>query len=577
MRLADSMVRCLGIAGTSLLIALSSSPSLAGDSWKTVASGIEHLHRTTANQDYHVLLVDLSRPEIWLRATGPGQNAQRTSSFASAVGATVAINGDLWDANNWSAYEPLGLAVGDGWQWRNDTKDWSFLACDVSKNCWYDPWGSLVDPVPRVHNAIGGMQDLLVIEGVGQSYDTSFHKQRHPRTATGVSQDGATLILLVVDGRRPEAIGMTFSELTAVMLEFGAWNAMNSDGGGSSTLVVSGQVKNIPSDGGERVVANHLAVMVAPQTDANCVGRENAKFCVDGTQMRTCTGGVDRGLGDCAYFGLTCEDDGLFAYCVDPRCTAGGNAAFCLDATRIAICEDGLYREGDCAGFGLPCVEGLGTAWCHADFRKAEPVASSLGAPEGGSLSATAGDDVSVWFDLRNVGLVTWQPQVTMLAPIPRDEPSALAGADWIAPHRAATVTSPVAPGEVGRFSFTMTTAGAGDHVLKLGLLDEGITWFADPPSGGGPEDGTLEVRLSVTDPTGGDAGVTMDGQAPVEGGATADSGAESGPGSGPGVHSTEEAEGCACRGAAGRGRPFAAPLGLFVGLWLLRRRANRP
>ena len=70
----------------------------------------------------------------------------------------------------------------------------------------------------------------------------------------------------------------------------------------------------------------------------------------------------------CLEVSLTCEEDGLFAYCVDPRCVNGGQESLCLDETRIGICEDGVYREGDCAGFGLPCVEGLGTAWCWADW-----------------------------------------------------------------------------------------------------------------------------------------------------------------------------------------------------------------
>ena len=95
--------------------------AVAGDTWTEVRPGIDLLHRTTDTQDYHVVLVDLTRPELSLRATSVGENGQRTSSFAAAVGAVVAINGDLWDADNWSAYEPLGLAVGAGWKWREDT------------------------------------------------------------------------------------------------------------------------------------------------------------------------------------------------------------------------------------------------------------------------------------------------------------------------------------------------------------------------------------------------------------------------------------------------------------------------
>jgi len=345
-------------------VVLIGSLVVATDTWSNVVPGIDHLHRVANGQDYHVVTVALQQPNIWLLATGPGENGQRTSAWAASKGATVAINGDLWDANNWSAYEPIGLAMGDGWKWRDDTPDWSFFACDLNKHCWFNPWGNLEANNTRWHNAIGGMQDLLVINGVGQFYAPDYYQQRNPRTGIGLSQDGATLILVVVDGRRSGAAGMSFAEMTNVMLEFGAYNAINNDGGGSSTLVINGGIQNVPSDGSERIVANHFGIMVSPRTDPACAGRENSRTCVDGHNMRTCSGGLDRGLGDCGYFGLSCETKDLYAYCVDPRCTNGGQNAVCLDATRVGMCTDGVYGEGDCGYFGLSCVPGNGNATC---------------------------------------------------------------------------------------------------------------------------------------------------------------------------------------------------------------------
>jgi hypothetical protein len=560
----------------------------AGDVWTELRSGIDHLHRTTAEpQDYHVILIDLSRPEIWLRATGPGENGQRTSSFAAATGALIAINGDLWDANNWAAYEPLGLAVGDGWKWRDDTDVWSFFACDPTKRCEFDPWGHLAEWSPRWFNAVGGMQDLLVIDGAPQAYQGDFYQQRHPRTSIGLSQDGRTLILLVADGRRPGALGMTFADLTNTMLEFGAYNAMNNDGGGSSTLVISGVVQNTPSDGAERIVANHLGIQVSDHTDPACVGVENSRQCVDATQMRTCIGGIDRGLGDCAAYGLTCEAQDLFAYCVDPRCANGGQANLCLDQTRIGMCADGVYREGDCAGYGLPCVAGLDTAWCWADFRQATPVGSSLGAPSGGSLTIRAGEQPTVWFELSNTGLTSWQPGVTRLAPVPRDQACPLAGPDWIAAHRAATLPAAVPPGGVGRFSFTLQAPGPGEYEAAFGLLDEGVSWFADPPAGGGPRDGSLRVRLVVTADGEPDAGepAENDGKTPDAGDAPpADQDSEdAGDPSASDPSTTDEDDlnaggGCTCR--TGRNGSMTGLALLTCLLWLgrdPRRRRIRP
>jgi len=95
--------------------------------------------------------------------------------------------------------------------------------------------------------------------------------ERHPRTAAGVSRDGRTLLLLVVDGRQPGwSIGATLPELAQMMLGAGAWNAVNLDGGGSTAMwhrepgATAGHVLNRPSDGHVRPVANHLGVRVGP-------------------------------------------------------------------------------------------------------------------------------------------------------------------------------------------------------------------------------------------------------------------------------------------------------------------------
>jgi MYXO-CTERM domain-containing protein len=72
----------------------------------------------------------------------------------------------------------------------------------------------------------------------------------------------------VVDGRQASlSVGMTCTELGNELKGLGAWNALNLDGGGSSTMYLAGTgVINSPSDGAERVVANHLAVFANATT-----------------------------------------------------------------------------------------------------------------------------------------------------------------------------------------------------------------------------------------------------------------------------------------------------------------------
>lgn len=110
--------------------------------------------------------------------------------------------------------------------------------------------------------AIGG-NPALVKEGVIQSLDDSVTA---PRTAVGYSEDGKTMYLVTVDGRQTTSRGMTLFELAGLMKDFGAFNALNLDGGGSSTMVArqpgenEAEVVNSPSDGFERAVPNGIGI-----------------------------------------------------------------------------------------------------------------------------------------------------------------------------------------------------------------------------------------------------------------------------------------------------------------------------
>ena len=94
--------------------------------------------------------------------------------------------------------------------------------------------------------------------------------ERHPRTAAGLTADGRTLILVVIDGRQPGwSIGLTLPELADLMIGLGAESAVNLDGGGSSSFVFAPpdepQVTNRPSDGHWRPVGSSLGVYLKPK------------------------------------------------------------------------------------------------------------------------------------------------------------------------------------------------------------------------------------------------------------------------------------------------------------------------
>jgi len=96
-------------------------------------------------------------------------------------------------------------------------------------------------------------------EGVGSTFTTT----KHPRTAAGVSKDGKTAYLVTVDGRQPRiSVGHDLYELAEYMKALGCHEALNLDGGGSTTMVVRDKVVNHPSDlKGPRPVSNSLLVV----------------------------------------------------------------------------------------------------------------------------------------------------------------------------------------------------------------------------------------------------------------------------------------------------------------------------
>jgi exopolysaccharide biosynthesis protein len=124
----------------------------------------------------------------------------------------------------------------------------------------------------QITHAAGGfhivLRDGLVPESVEKR-----SRARHPRSAAGLSPDGRTLYLLVVDGRRLGSIGVTETELGVMLKRLGASEGLNFDGGGSSVLALrygDGKVRPVNTPihrgipGRERGVATCLGIRAEP-------------------------------------------------------------------------------------------------------------------------------------------------------------------------------------------------------------------------------------------------------------------------------------------------------------------------
>jgi exopolysaccharide biosynthesis protein len=125
-------------------------------------------------------------------------------------------------------------------------------------------WGN----VPNIKNlqmAVTGSAPLL-IHGVIPSTFSFNIPGSHPRSALGIDIHGNTLTLVTVDGRQKGSIGMSLTELSYLMLELGCFNALNLDGGGSTSMAVKNnhtqktEIVNSPSDGIARNISTGIGI-----------------------------------------------------------------------------------------------------------------------------------------------------------------------------------------------------------------------------------------------------------------------------------------------------------------------------
>lgn len=265
-------------------------------SFEVVAPGVE----LAASQDpalvgglgpvvVHALRLDLSRVRVGVSlAQGRSPALERVLDNATRTGALAAVNAGFFLPSG----APAGLLavnrgfVGLGSSARAalgtiDGRAGQRVVIGRLRAFWlpWSQWGAawpatVLLPEARdgdgawdeVRDLVGGA-GLLVHDGTAitdwsvERLRAGFATERHPRTMAGVDAAGR-LWLFVVDGRQPgRSIGMTFADLTQMAMAVGLRDAINLDGGGSTTMVVRGEIVNRPSDlTGPRAVSDVLAV-----------------------------------------------------------------------------------------------------------------------------------------------------------------------------------------------------------------------------------------------------------------------------------------------------------------------------
>lgn len=219
-----------------------------------------------------------------LRQTPSGM---ATSYQNDGYNVLAAINGDFFKMNDEGTenlIQPRGLTIKDG-QILTPLVEWTFFG--IKK----DGTPVIGDPTTfdslknDLQHAVGGDSGYLVKNGVAITNDADggCHSEDSvaPRTAIGIKADNS-IVMVVVDGRTTESAGLVLTDLAQHMLAKGCVNAINLDGGGSSSMAIKGSNNtfapiNKPSDAdGERPVGNGL--LIIDPTTSVMTGDLNAKI-----------------------------------------------------------------------------------------------------------------------------------------------------------------------------------------------------------------------------------------------------------------------------------------------------------
>lgn len=284
------------------LITLGSSTSsmaleIVWDSTDRPYPGVEikRGHTDSPQRYFWATYVDLCTSYVHVDATGPASQRQTTGSWASGVGAQVAINGDFFEYSTppsvygdavgggvrWPAsqtgidnsgswyYRNYGwIALGDGWvefthTERTKQNAQKYIDAGFTVSDGFEPRTVTTQIPPGTRALVSGFP-ALVIEGKLRTCpdpaggadcfgDRGDMRDRHVRSAIGITADRKQLIFITTTS------SVYGHELAEIIYDAGAWQAFNLDGGGSTSLWTEAAGYIVPG-GSPRAVGNHWGI-----------------------------------------------------------------------------------------------------------------------------------------------------------------------------------------------------------------------------------------------------------------------------------------------------------------------------
>lgn len=229
----------------------------------------------------HLFLIEIPASSPRRLAFAHDSIPVEVSTLAERSGALAAVNGSFFDidAGNPVCFLRInGIDLGENTPGKDDSINRKYYQYATLKLADGRPLIAVPDSNRRWEESLPEKDimtagPMLIMNGrmVPQRDDRTFVTHRHNRTALGIRRDGTTL-LLVADGRfKHRAEGLSLPELERVMIWLGCTDAINLDGGGSSTMYISDKphngIVNYPSDNknhdheGQRPVSNAIIIL----------------------------------------------------------------------------------------------------------------------------------------------------------------------------------------------------------------------------------------------------------------------------------------------------------------------------
>ena len=196
---------------------------------------------------YMMVVHDPSRVSVGIcRDRFSSKSGLQLKEIAARYDAVAAINGGGFEDHSGmgNGGMPIGLVVSQG-ELKHRQEENKY---DVTVGFNQDDIMIIDEKMTAEEAAQKGIRDAitfgpaLIVNGEPASV-TGLSSGLNPRSAVGQRADGAVL-MLVIDGRQASSLGATYSDLISIMMEYGAVNAINMDGGSSSLLYYRGKYVN---------------------------------------------------------------------------------------------------------------------------------------------------------------------------------------------------------------------------------------------------------------------------------------------------------------------------------------------